>query len=268
MAVRAWTPTRLAALGLKLRSGVDLLLALTASDIRARYSRGWGRILRWLFEPFALAGIFLILDTAVLRRGGNAAGLSLAAAIVPFQFVMLSVTNAMNSLDLRRPILLNMAFRRTLIPLSSVCTESVSFAASFVLIVFMMAVYAVAPTSAVLWLPVLVLVNTLVAAAFAYTMALYAIWYRELWQFGLSFIRMLFFVGPGLVPLSQTHGTAHDLLRLNPLSGLFEAYRDVFYYGRSPSAWELLYPTAVALVLLALFIPVYGREQRQFAKII
>ena len=79
---------------------------------------------------------------------------------------------------------------------------------------------------------------------------------------------MLFFIGPGLVPLSQTHGTANALLKLNPLTGIFEAYRDVFYYGRAPAAWELLYPLGFAVVVLGIFVPIYHREQRQFAKII
>ncbi len=268
VASRAWVRPRLAATRSQVRSTLDLLLALTQSDLRVRYGRGPGRILRWMFEPFALVGVYLILVTFVLHRGGHAAGLSLASAVVPFQLVFASVSNAMNSLDLRRPILLNMAFRRTLIPLSSVCTETVSFAASFFLIAFMMVVYLVAPTPAMLWLPLVLVINFAVAAAFAYAMALFAIWFRELWAFGLSFVRMMFFIGPGLVPLSETHGTANDLLRLNPLTGIFEAYRDLFYYGRSVAAWELLYPLGVALLLLGIFVPVYNREQRQFAKIV
>jgi ABC-2 type transport system permease protein len=250
------------------RATLDILLALSLSDLRLRYGRGPGRFLRWLFEPFALVGIYLVLVTVVLGRGDNAAGLSIAATIVPFQLVMVSVSNAMNSLDARRPIVLNMAFRRTLIPLSSVCTECASFISSFFLIAFMMIVYSVAPTPSIAWLPVVVPLNFVVATAFAYGMALFAIWFRELWAFGLSFVRMLYFIGPGLVPLSETHGTANRLLKLNPLTGLFEAYRDIFYYGHSPAAWEILYPLGVAVVLLAIFVPIYRREQRQFAKIL
>jgi ABC-type polysaccharide/polyol phosphate export permease len=268
IAPRGWIAPSLHAAGSHARATLDILLALSLSDMRVRYGRGPGRFLRWLFEPFALVGVYLVLVTVVLGRGGHAAGLSIAAAVVPFQLVMLSVTNAMNSLNARRPIVLNMAFRRTLIPLSSVCTESASFISSFFLIIFMMVVYSVTPTPSLVWLAVVLPINVIVASGFAYGMALFGIWFRELWAFGLSFVRMLFFVGPGLVPLSQTHGIANDLLRLNPLTGMFEAYRDIFYYGRSPAPWELLYPLGVAVVLLAIFVPIYRNEQRQFAKIV
>ena len=84
----------------------------------------------------------------------------------------------------------------------------------------------------------------------------------------MSFVRTLFFLAPGLVPLSQIHGRAHDLLRFNPFTGLFESYRDVFLFGRTPAPWQLLYPSACAALLLLAFVPLYRSEQSQFAKIV
>jgi len=241
---------------------------LTASDLRVRHGRGPWTAVRWLFEPVALVGVYLILVTFVLDRPGDAPGLSLTCAVVPFQLVMLTIGNAMTALDARRPILLNMAFKRMLIPPSAALSESAGFAASLFLIVVMMGVYGVAPTLNVLWFPLVLLVNLLLAAAAAYPAILLGIWLRELKQFVLSFVRVLFFLGPGLVPLAQTSSGTRDLLRLNPMTGLFEAYRDVFMYGDAPAALDLLIPFGTALLLLAAFVPVYRGEQRQFAKVI
>jgi lipopolysaccharide transport system permease protein len=247
---------------------MDLLRALTEADLRFRYGRGPLRFLRWLLEPFALVGVYLILLTFVLRRPGEAPGLSLAAAIVPFQLVIATVTNAMVALDIRRPILLNMSFRRSLIPVSSALTESMSFSASFFLLATMMIAYGVAPTLALLWLPLVIVVNLYVAVSAAYAACLLAVWLHELKPFLLSFVRMLFFLGPGLVPLSQTSARVREILELNPFSGLFELYRDVFLNGKTPAAWEFLYPIAIASLLLVVFVPLFGAEQRQFAKVL
>lgn len=250
------------------RRTVDLLAALTAADLRFRYGRGPFQVVRWLFDPFALVGVYLVLVTVVLDRPGTAPGLSLACAIVPFQLVMLGVANAMGAITLRAPIITNMAFRRTLIPLSSVLTEAVAFGASLLLIAVMMGIYGVAPTPAITWLPLVLTVNLVLAAGFAYPASLFALWFRELKPFALSFVRVLFFLGPGLVPLSETSENARRVLQLNPLTGLFESYRDLFLYGESPSAWNLLYPFAFGLALLMLFVPLYRREQREFAKVV
>ena len=247
---------------------VDLLWVLTQSDLRFRYGRGPWRFIRWFLEPFALVGVYLVLLTFVLDRPGTLVGLSLACAIVPFQFVILTVMNAMGALDVRRPILLNMRFRRMLIPTASAITETLGFASSFFLIILMMAAYRVTPTWNVLWFPLILLVNLSLAAAAAYPAVIFGIWLRELRAFIISFIRILFFLSPGLVPLSEARPDVRHLLEFNPLSGLFEAYRAVFMFGRPPAPWELLYPLAATALLLIVFVPVYRSEQRQFAKVI
>src|SRR5215218_2873191 len=93
----------------------NLLRALTEADLRFRYGRGPGRFARWLLEPFVLVGVYLVLMTFVIDRPGTAPGLSLAAAIIPFQVVILTVSNAMEAVEVRRPIILNMVFERKLI---------------------------------------------------------------------------------------------------------------------------------------------------------
>ena len=251
-----------------LRRTAELLRALTEADLRFRYGRGPGRFLRWLLEPFAVVGVYLLLVTFVLDRPGHAPGLSLAAAVVPFQLVILTVANALEAILVRRPILLNMRFERRLIPLSATLTESAGFSASFLLIVVMMAAYHVRPTAALVWLPLIVLVNLYLAVGAAYAASLLGLWLHELKPFLLSFVRMLFFLGPGLVPLSAASERSREILRVNPLTGIFEAYRSVFLDGQAPALWELLYPLGIASLLLLVFVPLYSLEQSQFAKVV
>lgn len=247
---------------------LDVLRALTESDIRFRYGRGRFRFARWLLDPIALVGVYLFLVSFVLNQPGEAPGLSLACAVIPFQLVMLTIANAMTSLELRRPILLNMAFKRMLLPVSAALTETVAFSPSLLLVVVMMAAYGVAPTWNVLWFPLVLLVNLILAIATAYAAVLFGVWLRELRAFVTSFVRALFFLAPGLVPLAETSEDIRDLLRLNPLTGLFEAYRDVFMDGTRPALWELAFPLIAALILFAIFVPLYRSEQRQFAKVV
>jgi lipopolysaccharide transport system permease protein len=176
--------------------------------------------------------------------------------------------NALGAVPLRSSIILNMAFNRLLIPVSSALTETVAFAASFLLLVLMMVVYGIAPEPAALWLPAVVAVNFVLAVACAYAASLGGLWFPDARPLAISFVRTMFFLAPGLVPLSEVGGTAADLLRINPLTGLFEAYRSVLVDGRAPALWQLVFPLLAAALLFALFLPVYAREQRQFAKVI
>ena len=257
-----------ASLFAELRSELNVLVTLAQADLRARYGRGGFRIVKWLLDPFALLGIYLILVTFVLDRPGTAPGLSLACAIVPFQLVMATVTNATGAIHARESIILNMKFDRSLIPAATVLTETVAFVASLSMIALMMIAYRVEPTPALVWYPAVFVVNVALAAGIAYPAALFGLWFRELRVFAISLVRAMFFLAPGLVPLAAASSTAESVLRFNPLTGLFEAYRDVFLFGTSPSAFDLLYPLGIGLVLLAVFVPVYRSEQAQFAKVV
>lgn len=251
-----------------MRRRLDVVTVLTTSDLRVRYGRGRLRYLKWVLEPFAALGVYLLLVALVLDRGTDATGLSLACAIVPFQLLLASVVNALTAVQLRSSIMLNMPFPRLLIPVSSVTTEAVAFAASLSLLPLMMIVYGVEPTVALLWLPVALAVTIALALALAYPSALFGIWYPELQPFAVSFARAAFFLAAGLIALDQVTGTTRDLLPFNPLTGLFESFRDAVLYGHSPAAWELLAPLAGAAIVIAISLPIYMREQSRLAKLL
>jgi lipopolysaccharide transport system permease protein len=250
-----------------LRRTRDLLTALARSDMRMRYGRGRIRVLKWLLDPVAALGIYLAL-VAILDRESTAPGLSLACAIVPFQILVTSVLNALQAVHLRGSIIVNMSFPRTLIPLSSVATESVAGLASFTMLPAMMIVYGIEPTAALLWLPVAVFATVALAVALAYPATLFGVWYPELVPFVVSMVRALFFLAPGLIALDLVTGAARDVMPFNPFTGIFESFRHALLYGDSPPAWELLAPLGAAALILALAMPLYRREQAHVAKLV
>jgi ABC-type polysaccharide/polyol phosphate export permease len=245
-----------------------VLTVLAISDLRVRYGRGGLRAVKWFLDPFAALGIYLVLIVFVLNRNGGAPGLVLVCAVVPFQLVMMGTVSSLQAVGRRSSIIINISFPRIMIPLSAVATEAIAFSASLVMLPLMMVIYGVAPTPAVLWLPVAVLLTVALAVALSYPAALFGLWYPELIPFAVSLVRTLFFLAPGLVALSEITGVARHWLPLNPLTGLFELYRDALLYGHSPHAWQIIYPLVAAGLVLALVLPVYRREQPWLTKLI
>jgi lipopolysaccharide transport system permease protein len=250
-------------------SGVfDQLWVLTSSDLRARYGRGRWQLVKWLIDPFALVGVYLLLVTFIFYRRPYAVGLALACSIIPFQLITMTVSNSLNAVQLRGAIIANMRFPRILLPIATTVTETFGFAASLVLLALMMGIYGVAPTVNLLWLPLVLAVTVLFGVAVAYPATLIGIWAPDTTGLVLSFVRAAYFLAPGLVTLAEIRGRTNTLVRLNPLTGLIESLRHAALYGSSPPAWELVYPFAVAVVMLLIFVPVYRREQRHFAKVV
>ena len=247
---------------------LTLLVTLTRADLLARYGRGRLRLFKWLLDPFALVGVYILLVSVFLDRDNRAVGLSLACAVIPFQLLMMVVINSLDAVQLRGSIIANMRFPRNLIPISAALTEGAGFLAMLSIFVLMMAIYAVEPTPATLLLPAVVALNFALACAAAYPASLLGLSFRELRAFAISLVRTMFFVAPGLVALSELTGDARALVKLNPVTGVMEAYRDVLLYGNVPELWEFAYPLAWAVLIAAIFVPLYAREQRDFAKVV
>ncbi|MDX6677750.1 MAG: lipopolysaccharide transport system permease protein [Solirubrobacteraceae bacterium] len=249
------------------RRRLHILLALARSDLRIRYGRGGWQVVNWIVNPFALVGIYLLLRV-VLGRAGNDAALSIACAVVPFQIVLLAFESSMGAVGLREPILLNRRFDRMLIPPAAVMTESLAFGASFLMFPLAMAYYGVGPTLALLWLPVVVAATLTLAVGIAWPAALLGLWLPTTRVFAAQGLRVLFFAAPGVVALAEVPEGVRRWIVYNPLTGLFESFRHVFLYGDSPKLWELAYPALLGIALTLVFVPLYRREQRHFAKLV
>ena len=183
---------------------LDLLVALAISDLRARYGRGGWKSLKWLLDPFFATGVYLVLVTFVIDRPGDAPGLSIACATVPFQLVIASAVNGLGSVQLRHSIVLNTRFDRTLIPLAGVITETIAFGSALMLLAVMMAVYGIAPTLAILWLPVVRRDHdALLRLDRVSGLPDRPLVGRPPHCSSISALRTLFFVAPGLVALDQ-----------------------------------------------------------------
>jgi lipopolysaccharide transport system permease protein len=161
-----------------------------------------------------------------------------------------------------------MHFRRGLLPVSTALTEACGFAGSLALLALMMAVYHVTPTLSILWLPPTLIITVIFGMAVAFPMTLVGVWAPDMTGLMLSVVRAAYFLAPGLVTLATIHGETNSLVRLNPLTALFEAFRHAVLYRSTPPAWELLYPLGAALVMFAVFLPIYTREARHFAKVL
>jgi lipopolysaccharide transport system permease protein len=259
----AWLPDVRA-----LRGMLEQVLMLTSSDLKVRYGRGGWQLIKWLIDPFALTGVYLLMVRFIFYRQQRAAGLSIACSIIPFQLVTMTVTNGLNAVQLRRSIIANMSFRKALLPISTALTETTGFIASLTLLALMMAIYGVAPALSILWLPLVLAETALLGIAIAYPVTLLGIWAPDMRGLLMSVVRTAYYLAPGLVTLAAIHGRTNALVRINPLTGLFEALRHAVYYRSTPPAWELLYPLLWSAVLLALFVPLYAREQRHFAKVL
>jgi homopolymeric O-antigen transport system permease protein len=241
--------------------------ALALAELRETGDASLTGIARWVVEPLSYTAVYLILVGGILGRPQAAFPLFLLCALVPWRFFSTAVGGAMSLLIRYAGPLKSYAFPREVLPLVQVAVGAVGLAAALLVFAPVMALYRVVPTLALAWLPAVLGILAVLTAGPAYLAAAFGLYFPDYRGAAQNLIRLAFFLSTALAPVADVpSGRVATMLRANPLSGVFDAFRAILIAGRRPSAVDLLYPLAAGLVLLALGLVVYRWRAPHFPK--
>lgn len=247
----------------------ELLFFLTWRDVKVRYKQTALGAAWAILQPLFMMVIFTIFfgRLAGVDSAGIPYPLFALAGLVPWTFFSNAITQSGNSLVGSANLITKVYFPRLIVPTAAMLAGLVDFALAFVLFCILMVYYGVAPTSHVLFLPVLVLMTALFALGVGTWFAALNVKYRDV-RFALPFlIQIWLFVSSVILPSSALPQKYRWPLLLNPMSGIVEGYRSALF--GTPFDWQALGIAAVITVAVLIYaIYSFGRVERSFADII
>ena len=158
-------------------------------------------------------------------------------------------------------------FPREVLPFSYVLSQFVNMLLSFLVVfaVLAFARYQVQP-AAFLCLPVIMLVEFVLALGFTMMMSAVTVYIRDL-EYILGIVTMAWqFLTPVMYDIEQVPEQVRWVFWLNPMTYVISAYRDVLYYGTVPRLETLLSAAVTGAVMLVAGWFVFARLQRHFAE--
>jgi lipopolysaccharide transport system permease protein len=249
----------------------ELLYFLTWRDVKVRYKQtalgvAWA-IIQPLFTMLIFTLFFGKLAGIEAQTGGIPYPIFAYAGLLPWMFFSNALTASGNSLVGSAHLITKVYFPRMMIPGSAVAAGLIDFAIAFVILVFLMFYYGVAPAWTALMLPVLVMLTVVLALGMGMWLSALNVKYRDV-RFALPFLLQLWmFVSPLIYPSSFVPEKYRWLLMLNPLTGIIEGYRSSLF-GK-PFNWTALgVSTLIGLLLLIYSSYSFKRMERSFADIV
>ena len=247
----------------------ELLYFLTWRDVKVRYKQTVLGAAWAIIQPLFTMLIFTLFfgKLAGLPSDGIPYPLFAYAGLLPWMFFSNAVTSSGNSLVGSANLITKVYFPRMIIPGAAVGAGLVDFAIAFVLLVALMIYYGVQVTWAILLLPILVLLVTLLALGVGMWMSAMNVKYRDI-RYALPFLIQLWMFGsPIIYPLSMVPEKWHWLMALNPLTGIIEGFRSSLF-GR-PIDWSILgISTGVTFAVLIYSAYTFRRMERTFADVV
>jgi lipopolysaccharide transport system permease protein len=248
----------------------DLLWSWTLRTIRARYQQS---ALGWLwavFQPAAQVVIFTVVFTVVVQIDTEGVPYPVFSyiAIVPWTLLASSLADMAQALVANMSLVGKIYFPREVLPVAAMLARLMDFAVAAVLLVVLMAVYALPfPPIALLYLPLILSVQLLLILGLGLLAAAANVFFRDVQSLITLGLQLWFYVSPIIYPVSMVPEQLRPVYFLNPMAGILEAYRDVLLHASPPG--DYLMSSAVASLATFLFgFWFFKRLEFRFADVI
>lgn len=247
----------------------ELVSVLVSRELKSQYEMNIVGFAWWLAEPLTLTLVYVIVVQGILGTSRPAYPLFVLCALLPFKWLSSGLTGAMGTVRLNGQLVTDVYFPRALLPMADVVVGLAHFMVGLAIIPIFMAVYHIAPTIHLLWLPVVMATEFILILAFAYPLSVWGLYYRNLERLSSNLLRLWFYLSPAIwsLDLIKDKPAMVLLVKLNPLTGLFLSYRGAILDGKAPD-WELAYSAGVGLVVLAFGFRYYIRREADFGKLV
>jgi lipopolysaccharide transport system permease protein len=245
----------------------ELLYQMTKRDLLIRYKQTAMGFAWAIFMPLVNTAIFSVIFTRVAPiDAGMPYPLFAYCGLLVWNFTASSLRFAVTSLTSNTSLVTKVYFPREIFPVSAVLVSLVDFAVGAIVLVALMAYYGVSPSAALLFLPVVVLVQVVFTAGVALLLSMGNLFYRDVKYLFELLVAVWMFVSSVLYPVSLIGGTTGRLLLLNPMTPIIDAYRDVLLRGVLPSPGPFGAAAGLAFAVFGTAWVLFHRAEFQFAE--
>jgi len=207
----------------------DVLRMLVTRDLKRKYANSYLGYAWTLLEPAMLIGIYWLVWGQVARLDIHNYVLFIATAMMPWMWFRSAVSGSTSSIYGSSRLVTSISLPREIYPVGLVLTKMVEFFITLPLVWLLAIVYRTPPTRWLFAVPLAILLELMLVTGIALALSALSTLFRDIERILHSVLRVLFYLTPVIYPSGRLHGSIHALFVLNPLVGIFDMHRAVFF---------------------------------------
>ncbi len=249
----------------------ELLYFLVWKNLKVRYAQALLGALWAILQPLLTAVILGLLlgRFARIPTDGVPPFVFYLTALVPWTFFANALTTAAGSLVTNQPLIMKVYFPRICLPISGVLSAVVDLMVPLILLLIVMAYSSSGALTlqAALAIPLLLSIAAIAATGLGVGLAALNLRYRDVTHTLPFLVQILFFASPIVYSVSRLPAEWRTLYFLNPMASVIDGFRAILL-GTHPFSWtESLIGLASALLLLAVGVVYFERDEHRFADV-
>lgn len=248
----------------------ELLYFLVWRDVKVRYKQasigaGWA-----VLQPLLTMMIFTVIFGmfAKMSSDGLPYPIFAYAALLPWNYFAQAIAQSGTSVVRDSSLVNKVYFPRLIMPIAATITPLVDFAIAFVILAGMMAWYGIAPTWAVITLPLFLLLAMMTALAVCLFLAALNVQYRDVGHAIPFLVQFWMYASPVVYSVHIIPVRWRALYSLNPMVGVIEGFRWAVLGKEHPDFLVMTVSTMAVAALLLGGLIFFRRMERTFADVI
>ena len=247
----------------------DMIVSLVKRDLRGRYKGSVLGFLWTLINPLFQLIIYTLVFSIILRSNIEDYYLFLFVALVPWSFFSASVHAGSFCVWSQKGMVNKIYFPRAVLPISHVISQLVNLLLSFIIVFFALILSGKEVNfGALLILPGIVVIEFVLALGIAFIVSALAVFFNDLMQI-LGILVMLWqFLTPVMYPIEDIPQHMQIYFKINPMTPIITAYRDVLYYAQIPEIGTLASAGLFSVIILVAGWLIFGKLERHFSEVL
>jgi homopolymeric O-antigen transport system permease protein len=245
----------------------ELLYRMTARDLMVRYKQsimgfGWA-----IFMPLVNTVLFSVIFTKVTHlEVGIPYPVFAYTGLLFWNCFASSLRFSVSSLSSNAVLVTKIYFPREIFPFSAILVSLVDLAVGSTILIGLMVYYRLPPSPALLFVPVLLLIQLAFTAGIALVAAMANLFLRDVKYLFEVVLTVWMFATAVVYPVDGIGGKLGVLLRLNPMTPIIDGYRATILHGQLPAFGPLAIAASVSLATLLAGWLIFHRAEYRFAE--
>jgi ABC-2 type transport system permease protein len=217
----------------------SVLWLLIRRDLKVRYASSVLGYLWTVLDPLLMAGVYWLVFSFIFERGNGPEQpyvLFLVLGLLSWQWFSASITDCARALTAESRLVRSTQLPREIWVLKVVGAKAIEFLLSLPIIILFALIFRRLPHWEIVLLPIAVCVQGLLLVGLGLAMASVTALVQDLQRVVRIGLRVLFYLSPVIYSVvSIKQEWARYVLSLNPMTGIIELYRSMFYDANWPS---------------------------------
>jgi homopolymeric O-antigen transport system permease protein len=248
----------------------ELLLMWTVREVRIRYKQsvlgaGWA-----VLQPLCLMLVFTAVFSYFARvpTGDIPYPIFSYTGLLPWTFLATSISFAVPAMINNMQLISKIYFPREILPLACVIVALIDLLVASLVFAGMVFYYDVSLHASILWVPVLLLFQTMLVLGIVLWLSALMVSYRDLRFVVPLGMQIWMFACPIIYPMSLVPEHLRPIYALNPMASLVTAYREVLLRSGQPDLAQVATAAIISFALLLSGYIYFKNAEAEFADII